>query len=156
MNHLASAAIQSQALPPVATLEPAFTGLEGTSGEHDIRHATPPQWLQDARAIVEARFLETLRLAEISSAVGVHFVHLSRQFRRYYDCTVGDLIRRRRVEYACHLLLNSDISLAEIALTCCFSDQSHFSMTFKRQIGTTPSKFRARAANNRCAERKTA
>jgi AraC-like DNA-binding protein len=57
---------------------------------------------------------------------------------------VGELIRRRRVEHACDLLAHSDLSLAEIALACGFSDQSHFSMMFKRHTGITPSKFRKR------------
>jgi AraC-like DNA-binding protein len=104
-----------------------------------------PLWLKRAREIVETRFLEPLSLAEIASAVGVHLVHLSREFHRYNQCTVGELIRRRRVEYACDLLTHSKQSLAEIALTCCFSDQSHFSMMFKRQTGITPSKFRKRS-----------
>ena len=101
-----------------------------------------PKWLKRAREIVETRFLEPLSLAEIASAVGVHHVHLSREFRRHNQCTVGELIRRRRVEHACHLLAHSDVSLAEIALTCGFSDQSHFSLMFKRHMGMTPSKFR--------------
>ena len=92
--------------------------------------------------IVETRFLEPLSLAEIASAVGVHHVHLSREFRRHNNYTVGELIRRRRVEHACHLLAHSHMSLAEIALTCGFSDQSHFSLMFKRHMGMTPSKFR--------------
>src|SRR5690349_11680376 len=101
-----------------------------------------PKWLKRARDIVETRFLEPLSLAEIASAVGVHHVHLSREFRRHNQCTVGELIRRRRVEHACHLLAHADMSLAEIALTCGFSDQSHFSLMFKRHMGMTPSKFR--------------
>jgi AraC family transcriptional regulator len=105
-----------------------------------------PQWLKRAREIVETRFLEPLSLAEIAAAVGVHLVHLSREFHRYNRCTVGELIRRRRVEHACDLLKHSDLSLAEIALACGFSDQSHFSMMFKRHMGITPSRFRKSVA----------
>jgi AraC family transcriptional regulator len=105
-----------------------------------------PQWLKRAREIVETRFLEPLSLAEIAAAVGVHLVHLSREFHRYNRCTVGELIRRRRVEHASSLLAYSDMSLAEIALACGFSDQSHFSMMFKRHMGITPSRFRKSAA----------
>lgn len=101
-----------------------------------------PGWLQRAREIVETRFLDPLSLAEIASAVGVHHVHLSREFRKHNNCTVGELIRKRRVEHACHLLAQPEMSLAEIALSCGFSDQSHFSLMFKRHMGLTPSKFR--------------
>ncbi len=104
-----------------------------------------PQWLKQATEIVESRFLERLSLTEIASEVGVHYVHLSRQFHKYNRCTVGELIRRRRVQHASHLLAHSRTSLAEIALVCGFSDQSHLSFLFKRHMGMSPSKFRSLA-----------
>ncbi len=101
-----------------------------------------PHWLKHATEIVESRFLERLSLTEIASEVGVHYVHLSRQFHKYNRCTVGELIRKRRIQYASHLLAHSDTPLAEIALICGFSDQSHLSFLFKRYMGLSPSKFR--------------
>jgi AraC family transcriptional regulator len=106
------------------------------------RPALVPNWLKLATDIVESRFLERLSLAEIASEVGVHYVHLSRQFHKYNRCTIGDLIRRRRVQHASHLLAHSRTPLAEIALICGFSDQSHLSFLFKRYMGLSPSKFR--------------
>ena len=101
-----------------------------------------PNWLKHATDIVESRFLERLSLADIASEVGVHYVHLSRQFHKYNRCTIGELIRKRRVQHASHLLAHSDTPLAEIALICGFSDQSHLSFLFKRYMGVSPSKFR--------------
>ena len=106
-----------------------------------------PRWLKHATEIVEARFLERLSLAAIASEVGVHYVHLSRQFHKYNRVTVGELIRRRRIQYASHLLAHSETPLAEIALICGFSDQSHLSFLFKRYMGMTPSKFRGLAGH---------
>jgi AraC family transcriptional regulator len=110
-----------------------------------------PQWLKRATEIVETRFLERLSLAEIASEVGVHYVHLSRQFHKYNRCTIGELIRKRRVQYACQLLAYSRTPLAEIALICGFSDQSHLSFLFKRYMGLSPSKFRNLAGLNYAA-----
>lgn len=107
-----------------------------------------PSWLKHATEIVEARFLERLSLAEIASEVGVHYVHLSRQFHKYNRCTVGELIRRRRVQHASHLLAHTETPLAEIALICGFSDQSHLSFLFKRYMGLSPSKFRLLAGRD--------
>ncbi len=104
-----------------------------------------PRWLKHATEIVESRFLERLSLADIASEVGVHYVHLSRQFHKYNRCTIGELIRKRRVQYASHLLAHSQTPLAEIALICGFSDQSHLSFLFKRYMGLSPSKFRTMA-----------
>lgn len=112
--------------------------------EGDTSHAAP-HWLKQATEIVESRFLERLSLTEIASEVGVHYVHLSRAFHKYNRCTVGEMIRRRRVQYASHLLAHSQTPLAEIALVCGFSDQSHLSFLFKRYMGLSPSKFRSLA-----------
>ncbi len=80
-------------------------------------------------------------------------VHPSvRQFHKYNRCTVGELIRRRRVQYASHLLAHSRTPLAEIALTCGFSDQSHLSFLFKRYMGVSPSKFRSLAGMDSAPE----
>lgn len=110
--------------------------------EADDASLHAPHWLKHATEIVESRFLERLTLTEIASQVGVHYVHLSRQFHKYNRCTIGEMIRRRRVQYASHLLAHSRTPLAEIALTCGFSDQSHLSFLFKRYMGVSPSKFR--------------
>ena len=110
--------------------------------------APAPNWLKQATEIVESRFLERLSLTEIASEVGVHYVHLSRQFHRYNRCTVGEMIRRRRVQHASHLLAHSQTPLAEIALVCGFSDQSHLSFLFKRYMGLSPSKFRSLAGTD--------
>ena len=104
-----------------------------------------PRWLQQATEIVETRFLERLSLTGIASEVGVHYVHLSRQFHKYNRCTIGELIRKRRIQHASHLLAHSQTPLAEIALICGFSDQSHLSFLFKRYMGLSPSKFRGMA-----------
>lgn len=104
--------------------------------------AAVPRWLRVARDYIEANFLRPLSLSEIAGAAGVHRVHLSREFRRYFSTTVGDYLRKRRIEHASNLVSNTNTPLAEIAMTCGFSDQSHFSATFRRQIGLTPARFR--------------
>lgn len=107
--------------------------------------AVIPRWLRIAREYLESNFLRPLSLAEIAGAAGVHRVHLSREFRRYFSTTVGEFLRRKRIEHACHLVSTTPIALAEIAMICGFSDQSHFSATFRRQVGLTPARFRQMA-----------
>jgi AraC family transcriptional regulator len=103
----------------------------------------PPRWLHHVRELLRARFAESLSLDEIAAAAGVHPAHLARSFRRHERCTVGDYQRQLRVECACRLLVTSDQPLIEIAIEAGFVDQSHFTRTFKRQMGMTPGEFRA-------------
>ena len=109
----------------------------------DAPEPKPPRWLQQAKEMLHARFLDDLSLSAISQAVGVHPVHLSREFRRHYHSSVGEYIRKLRIEYACKEMLNPAISLSEIASAAGFADQSHFARTFKRLLGMTPAAFRS-------------
>jgi len=104
----------------------------------------PPRWLDQAREMIHARSFENLTLSQVARTVDVHPIYLAREFRRYYRCTVGEYIRRRRIEEACREMIRPESSLAQIAVACGFHDQSHFSKTFKRVMNTTPAVYRAR------------
>ncbi len=101
------------------------------------------KWLSKARDFLHDRFQESISLAEVAEFAAVHPVSLARGFRRTYHCTVGEYVRRLRIEFACQKLNASDASLVEIALSAGFSEQSHFSRTFKRLTGLTPSEYRS-------------
>jgi transcriptional regulator GlxA family with amidase domain len=101
--------------------------------------------------LIRERFTEPLSLSKIAKAVNVHPVHMAREYRRHYCCTVGEQIRRLRIEYACDKLTTSSCNLADIALSAGFSDQSHFTVAFKKQIGTAPSRYRRRTQMERNA-----
>ena len=113
-------------------------------GEGSAAHA--PAWLRRVREALEDSYLQAPSLADLAAIAGVHPVHLSREFRKNYQSTIGEFIRKRRIEHACKLLVSSDTSLSEIALSCGFSDQSHFCAMFKGHTGLTPAKFRDMSA----------
>jgi len=121
------------------TLEQAL--LEGQSVTNSGRRF--PQWLERVRNILEQRFAEPFKLSEIAAEAGVHPVHLAREFRKHYGASVGEYLRRVRIEYACRELMGSNVAVTNIAFAAGFADQSHFSRTFKRLCGTTPGRYRA-------------
>jgi len=103
----------------------------------------PARWLERAKEILHAHSSETLRLTDVAKAVDIHPVHLAREFRKVYGCTLGEYLRGLRIEFCCRNLSTSDLPLVQIALAAGFSSQSHFSRLFKRQIGMTPTEFRS-------------
>jgi len=109
----------------------------------------PARWLERAREILHAHSSETIKLHDIAKAVDIHPVHLAREFRKVYGCTLGEYLRALRIDFCCTRLSSSDDSLVEIALTAGFSSQSHFSRVFKRHTGTTPTEFRSSFRNSR-------
>ncbi len=105
-------------------------------------HAAPP-WLEQARDILHEQFSDRPSLPSLARSVGVHPVHLAREFRRFYRCTITEYVLQRRLDFACDEMLNSRASLIDIALAAGFFDQSHFARTFKAQMGMSPNQYRA-------------
>jgi AraC family transcriptional regulator len=104
-----------------------------------------PRWLNNARDILHDRYRQPPGLAELAGEVGVHPVHLARAFRRKFGCTVGDYVRRLRIDLACRELARPGRSLVDVALECGFCDQSQFCRTFRQLVGVTPAQFRREA-----------
>ena len=100
-----------------------------------------PRWLEKVRAIIDAQFQEPLTLAGLAEAVEVHPGHLARSFRQHFGTTIGDVLRDRRLTYA-RQRLQSDDPLQAIAHDAGFADQSHFTRSFRRKTGMTPSVYR--------------
>ena len=108
-----------------------------------VQDRNPPRWLQQAREVIHEQFLESLSLSSVAELVGVHAAHLAKMFRRHYGCTLGDYVRRLRLDYASQLLARPEKTLSAIALAAGFYDQSHFAHLFKLRFGVTPGVFRA-------------
>jgi AraC family transcriptional regulator len=108
----------------------------------DESSRTEPRWLRRARALLHDHLAESLGLAAVASAVGVNASHLARTFRKRYGCTLGEYVRRLRIERASRELADSHAPLSEIGLRAGFFDQSHFSKVFRRHTGMTPAEYR--------------
>jgi AraC family transcriptional regulator len=116
----------------------------GAPAEITTRRRRIPEWVRQARDMLHDRCHERLHLVDIAQVFQVHPVHLAQSFRRAFGETIGDYTRQRRVWLAAEYLSATQQTLAEIALTCGFYDQSHFSRTFKRYTTMTPGEYRAR------------
>lgn len=114
-----------------------------------LRSRKPPRWLSAARDYVQEHALTPIALQEVARAVGRHEIHVAREFRRFFGASVGEFARGLRAEEAARLLLESQLSITEIALNCGFSSHSHLCREFKGRFGVTPSYYRERSASAR-------
>ncbi len=101
-----------------------------------------PKWLAVARELLLDGYKESLGVGEIARIAGVHPTHLAREFRTWFGCTPGDLLRARRLERGANLLQSANGTIAEVALASGFADQAQFTKAFKRTYGVTPGSYR--------------
>jgi AraC family transcriptional regulator len=102
----------------------------------------PPRWLRTACELIQDCPRDTPALRDVAKTVGVHTTHLARVFRTFLGCTPGDLLRARRLNLAATALMNSNRTLAEIALDSGYSDQAQFTKAFCRLYGAPPGTYR--------------
>lgn len=100
-----------------------------------------PLWVNVIRDVLNDRWNEQLSLKDLSETAGVHSVTISRFFPKYFSCTFGEYLRRLKIEKSLTLIKTSAASLTEIAHDCGFSDQSHFTRTFKQLTGLLPNQY---------------
>jgi len=128
----------------VALLEAgAWEMLAGLHQDPPTTRPRLPAWAYQAYEAVMDMATDThLRIADVAAALDVHPVHLARVFRQAWGCSPGDLLRWRRVEQAGGLLRREQLSMADVAVTVGFADQSHMSRAFQAQYGMTPGSYR--------------
>jgi AraC family transcriptional regulator len=102
----------------------------------------PPRWLREVDDVLQAEYTSPPTLGVLAQRLGVHPVHLSRTWRRFRQCSLGDAQRRLRIDEARRRLAGGGEPILEVALDLGFADQAHFTRTFRRVTGTTPRAWR--------------
>jgi AraC-like DNA-binding protein len=91
---------------------------------------------------VDEHLDEPIQLHELAIVVGMSDIQFVRACRLSTGDTPHQFVIRKRVAHAERLLEGSTLSLAEVALACGFSHQSHLHRVFLRIKGTTPGQRR--------------
>jgi AraC family transcriptional regulator len=93
-------------------------------------------------AMLHDRWNENISLQDLTAITALHPVTVSRHFSACFHCSIGEYMRRLRIEKALLLVRQTHLSLTDIAYQCGFFDQSHFIRAFKSQTGFLPKDFR--------------
>ena len=108
---------------------------------------TPPLLVGKAFAFMRANLHRDISRDETARHAGISPSHFSRLLKERTGRSFTELLRQCRVDLACDLLRDTDMSLAEIADTCGFCDQSYFTHVFQNVKGVTPGQFRLAPKN---------
>ena len=100
-----------------------------------------------AKELMMSRLGEEIKTKELAEACGISDDHFGRMFRMTTGLPPHQWLRNQRLKMAQDFLRNSNLGLAEIALICGFSHQSHFTRVFSYHIGTSPAAWRRVSRN---------
>jgi AraC family transcriptional regulator len=101
-----------------------------------------PRWKYDFDRTITTKEGNKQSLSELAKKLNLHPVTLSRQFTRYYQCSLGEYLRQMRIEKAIGLLAKKTVPISDIAENCGFSETSNFIRCFKKLKGITPDSYR--------------
>lgn len=85
---------------------------------------------------------DDLSSRDFARIAGMSLSHFDRVFRRMVETSPRQYFLRVRVEAACRWLAESHDTIAAIAVACGFHDHAHFTRSFRRIVGLTPSAYR--------------
>lgn len=100
--------------------------------------------VQDVARYVNSHAAETIRIPDVARALGYSESHLRARFRALADIGLGAYIRRLRLHRARTIMLTSGLRLQEIAERCGYDSIYTFSRAFRKEMGTSPSRYRHR------------
>lgn len=85
------------------------------------------------------------KIEEMAEQCGVSRGVFIQKCRDITNCTPHAYLLQRRLQEAAKMLRDDlDASLTDIAILCGFSSSAHFSSTFRKEFGQSPSEFRSR------------
>jgi AraC-like DNA-binding protein len=129
--------------------EEALLTLVRTALQSDVRRLKRPAAataaiIRRAKEVLNERLADGLRLADIAKEAGASPAYLTDLFTRTEGIPLHQYLTRLRIARALIELPHAN-DLTALALDLGFSSHSHFTYTFRRELGCTPSEFRAQS-----------
>jgi AraC family transcriptional regulator len=117
------------------------SALDADEPHHTGCSPTTAVLIRRAKEFLEAELSNSIRLGDVGYAVGASPAYLTDAFRRVEGVSLHRYLTQLRLARALHELPHS-ADLTQLALDVGFSSHSHFTASFRRRFGCTPSQFR--------------
>lgn len=121
------------------TLDSFMEGIEAV--ESRISHKK----VKEIVLYIRNRFNQELSIQSLAEQFYLSPNYLCQLFKREAGETIVEHISRQRIEYACKLLEETDMSIYQVGEKCGFNDYFYFTRIFKRYRKMTPTQYRERA-----------
>ncbi|GHU68331.1 hypothetical protein AGMMS49983_20850 [Clostridia bacterium] len=116
--------------------------LEATGFITSVRGEKLYHITKRAHQYIDEHFTEPLTLNSIADALKISSYYLSHVFKESFGSTIMEYLGKKRIEESRKLLIESDLSVKEIATAVGYSDANYFCRVFKKYSNLTPSNYR--------------
>ncbi|WP_223067222.1 helix-turn-helix domain-containing protein [Paenibacillus caui] len=99
-------------------------------------------FLQRAVRLLEQKLEKGPAVKAVAREIGISQVQLFRIFKKEFQMTPSEYVHRIRMEKVQQFLVQTNLTLADIAERCGFTDEHHLSKSFKKAYGINPSVYR--------------
>lgn len=113
--------------------------------QHLGRSNRSKTYVEKAKDFIQNNYCKDISMETIAQYVGINEDYLARLFKRELNTTPASFLRMYRVELAYKMLLNTDMSVQEIAAAVGFADAQYFSRCFTQRYGDSPRELRKRS-----------
>jgi AraC-like DNA-binding protein len=114
--------------------------LTRSSANNRHRH-----WVRQSLEYMDTHYSENISISQIAAEMGVHRTYFSKVFTEEVGVTPLQYLRKLKMDKAKRLLMESSLTVAEIALSLSYSDTASFTRSFAAFFGYPPSSFRGKA-----------
>lgn len=98
--------------------------------------------ISDAARFISANFTQNFSLAQLAAKYNMSPSYFSRKFKLCTGFGYKEYLITLRIIEACSLLLNTNLTITEIAEKCGFEDSNYFGDSFKKIKGLSPREYR--------------
>jgi AraC family transcriptional regulator of arabinose operon len=98
--------------------------------------------LQLLRLEMENSVYEKHSIREYAQKLNVSESYFQYLYKSLFGISFQQDLIQMRVEYAKYIMITSNLTLAQVAEMCGYTNEIHFYRQFKKLVGTTPAKFR--------------
>ncbi len=130
---------QSDPLRAQIKMWDTLQSLKDCGGKHS---KGVPLLLRKAVEYIETHIGTDIDIANLANVLCVSQSYLIRLFKRHYGTTIIGYIRKRRMDMAKLMLINSDIPIKNIGFEVGINDLQYFNKSVKKSFGLSPLKLR--------------
>lgn len=115
----------------------------------ELKETRAEIYVEKVKDFIEMNYPQKITIEDIAQFIGLNRSYLCSLFKQRMQLSIQDYLIRYRINKACEMMGNAELSIADISRSVGYNDALLFSKIFKKVKGSSPKHYRAEAyANN--------